>query len=205
MKRLIRMIKLLIFKRKWRKINKNNSTYPLDLFPISSVLIGRYSYGGIKILTFGEEYQVKIGDFCSIGPNVLFVLKADHPLDRISTFPFKVKVLGEDYEATCKGDIILEDDVWIGANVTVLSGVHIRQGAVIAAGAVVASDIPPYAIAGGVPAKVIKYRFDKSIITKLQQFSFKSISKEMIGDHSDLFYTEVTADNIDFLISQFNV
>lgn len=57
-------------------------------------------------------------------------------------------------------DIIVENDVWIGCNVTLLSGVHIGRGATIAAGAIVASDIPPYAIAGGVPAKVIKFKWD---------------------------------------------
>ena len=61
------------------------------------------------------------------------------------------------FESISKGPIILEDDVWIGENCIILSGVKIGQGAVIAAGAIVTNDIPPYAIAGGVPAKVIKY------------------------------------------------
>ena len=144
MGRIIVMIKLFLFKKKYRRLNRHNKTYPLNLFPLSVADVGRYSYGGIRILAFGrDDCKVRIGDFCSIGPNVLFVLKADHPMDHISTFPFKVKVLGEKYEAISKGDIKLSDDVWIGANVTILSGANIGKGAVIAAGTVVTSDVPP--------------------------------------------------------------
>ena len=63
-------------------------------------------------------------------------------------------------------DIVIEDDVWIGSNVTLLSGVHLGRGCTIAAGAVVTKDIPPYCIAGGIPARVIKYYWDVDTITK---------------------------------------
>ena len=71
---------------------------------------------------------------------------------------------------------------------TILSGVHIGQGAVIAAGAVVTNDIPPYAIVGGVPAKVIKYRFDKQIIEELLKVDFSKLTKEMVLSHKDELY-----------------
>lgn len=200
MSNITRTIKLSIFKKRWRRLNKHNNTYALDLFPLSTVEVGRYSYGGLKVLTFGEGYKVKIGDFCSIGPNVLFVLKADHSIDTISTFPFKVKVLGEKAEAISKGDIILDDDVWIGANVTVLSGVHIGQGAVVAAGAVVNSDVPPYAVIGGVPAKIIKYRFDESIIAKLISVNYRTVTEDKMRSNIDYFYLPITTDNCDGLI-----
>ena len=157
--------------------------------------VGRFTYGGINILTFGEGYKVTIGDYCSIGPNVLFVLKADHPTNRLSTFPFKVKALGEKHEATSKGNIVLDDDVWIGANVTILSGVHIGQGAVVAAGAVVKSDVPPYAIVGGVPAKVVKYRFDAEIISSLVGFDYKSFGLDDVKKNEALLYTSIDQSN----------
>lgn len=199
---ITKTVRLAIFKKKWRRLNKHNDTYALDLFPLSSVNVGRYTYGGLKISTFGEGYKVIIGDFCSIGPNVLFVLKADHPTNRISTFPFKVKVLGEKYEATSKGDIVLEDDVWIGANSTILSGVHIGQGAVIAAGAVVATDIPPYAIVGGVPARVIKYRFDKEIISMLLRLDFNKVDERVIRRCIVNLYNPITKDNISSIMEE---
>lgn len=199
---IIRMMKIFFFKRKWRKLNRHNSTYPLDLFPISVASVGRFTYGGLRVLAFGEEHKVTIGDFCSIGPNVLFLLKADHPINNLSTFPFKVKVLGEAYEATSKGDIILEDDVWIGANATILSGVTIGKGAVVAAGAVVTESIPPYAIVGGVPAKVIKYRFSNEIIETLKEFDFSKIGYEQIKGNIDLLYTAVTEENVKAITSK---
>lgn len=199
---IIRMMKIFFFKRKWRKLNRHNSTYPLDLFPISVASVGRFTYGGLRVLAFGEEHKVTIGDFCSIGPNVLFLLKADHPINNLSTFPFKVKVLGEAYEATSKGDIILEDDVWIGANATILSGVTIGKGAVVAAGAVVTESIPPYAIVGGVPAKVIKYRFSNEIIETLKEFDYSKIGYEQIKDNIDLLYTAVTEENVKAITSK---
>ncbi len=199
---IIRMMRLFLFKRKWRRLNKHNSTYPLDLFPINTVEIGNYSYGGLRVLTFGEGYKVYVGHCCSIGPNVLFVLKAEHPVDRISTFPFKVKVLGESYEAMSKGDIILDDDVWVGANVTIMSGVHVGQGAIIAAGAVVTSDVPPYAIVGGVPSKVIRYRFDENTVQKLVNIDYSSLKFDSIRDNIELLYTPVTENNVQDIINR---
>ena len=193
---LKKVIRLFIFRRKWRKNNRHNNTYAVDVFPISVAKVGRFSYGGLNIFTFGEGYKVKIGDFCSIGPNVLFVLKADHPINYLSTFPFKVKVLGEQYEATSKGDIVLDDDVWIGANATILSGVHIGQGAIVGAGAVVVSDVPPYAIVGGVPAKVIKYRFSEEIINELVKLDYSKIDSSHIKNNIDLLYREVDVELI---------
>ncbi len=73
---------------------------------------------------------------------------------------------------SCKGDIIIENDVWIGAKATVMSGVTIHNGAVVAAGSVVTKDVPPYAIVAGNPAKVVKYRFTEEQIKKLLQISW---------------------------------
>ena len=202
---IIAMIKLFLFKKKWKRLNRHNKTYPQNLFPLSAAEVGRYTYGGIRILAFGEgdDYKVRIGDFCSIGPNVLFLLKSDHPVDHISTFPFKVKVLGEKYEAISKGDITLSDDVWVGANVTILSGVHIGKGAVVAAGAVVTSDVPPYAIVGGVPAKVIKYRFSEVIIDRLCSFDYKNLNDKEISQNIDALYEKITENNCEHILKQF--
>ena len=77
-------------------------------------------------------------------------------------------------EALSKGDIIVEDDVWIGQGATIMSGVHIGQGAVIGAGSIVNKDIEAYSVVAGVPAKLIKMRFPPNIITKLLEIDYSN-------------------------------
>ncbi len=184
---------LHIFKLKWRKYNAHNMTVAKNQFILENVSVGHHTYGELFVLTENYGAKLKIGDFCSIASNVIFIPISDHPTSYISTYPFKVHVMGEKFEAVSKGDIIVDDDVWIGAGATIMSGVHIGQGAVIAAGAVVTKDVPPYAIVGGVPARVIKYRFDEETIQKLLQIDFSRLDDSLIRTHIDDLYTTVTS------------
>lgn len=146
-----------------------------------------------------KRTKLKIGNYCSIAPQVMFILSADHNIKYISTYPFKVKCLGENFEGVSKGNIIV-DDVWIGYGATIMSGVHIGQGAVIAARAVVTKDVPAYSICGGVPAKIIKYRFDPKICKKLEKVDFSKFDEEFIKENIDKFYQMVTfKSNLDWL------
>ena len=95
-----------------------------------------------------ESVQLKIGSYCSIAPEVEFLLGEEHMTHTVSTFPFKNRFTGAN-EAGSKGNIIVKDDVWIGRRATILSGVTIGQGAIVAAGAIVTKDIPPYSILVG--------------------------------------------------------
>ena len=180
-----------ILRRKWRKKNKHNETSPANIFNIDSVFVDNNTYGNISVDNYNNSFKLYIGSFCSIATNVMFILDADHYTSNISTFPFKVKFMGEKYEGVSKGDIIVDDDVWIGYGATVMSGVHIGQGAVVAACAVVTKDVPPYAIVGGVPAKVIKYRFEPEMIEELLKVDYSKLSKEMIEEHIDDLYSEL--------------
>ena len=81
--------------------------------------------------------------------------------------------------------------MWIGYRATILSGVHIGQGAVIAAGAVVTKDVPPYAIVGGVPARVIKFRFGEEVLTRLGKLDYSKLSEIWIKEHIDELYETV--------------
>ena len=99
----------------------------------------------------------------------------------------------EKFEAISNGDIIIEDDVWIGENAVILSGVHIGQGAVIAAGAVVTRDIPPYSIVAGVPAKILRYRFDQDVINELLKIDFGSLTRRDIKIHEQELYETITS------------
>lgn len=179
--------------KKWRKLNPNNSVTSSNNFSLNSVKVGNYTYGNLTVLNYNKNEKLYIGNYCSIASGVVFVLNADHPINRISTFPFKVKCLyTESFEAVSKGDILVDDDVWIGQNAIILSGVHIHQGAVVAAGAVVTKDVPPYAIVGGVPAKIIKYRFDPEMIEELLKVDYSKLTKEMIAEHIDDLYQGLT-------------
>lgn len=188
---MLGLIKLKFFQKKWRKRNKHNYTVPGNIFNPELVRVGNFSYGKIILNNANIKSKLTIGSFCSIANEVLFLLNADHRLKTVSSYPFKVKILKEEYEATSKGDIVVKDDVWIGARATILSGVTIGQGAVVAAGAVVTKDVPPYAIVGGVPAKIIKYRFDSKLIDKLLTVDFSKINEKTIKQNVDKLYNEV--------------
>lgn len=109
---------------------------------------------GPNVVLYAIYKKIIFGNNILLGPNVTMV-NGDHSIRKIGVpiIDNHEKLPGDD------ADIIIEDEVWIGANVTVLKGVTIGRGSVIAAGAVVVKSIPPYTIAGGVPAKVLRTRF----------------------------------------------
>ena len=145
--------------------------------------IGRGSYtGSFDIsLVWARNANVLAGRFCSFANNIFFLVGGNHPLKNVvSTYPFDTgrvvkTVFGEVYPGILPVkskrinplQVIIGNDVWISRNVTIMGGVKIGKGAVIGADAVIAKDIPPYAIAVGNPARIIKYRFDEDTIRKL--------------------------------------
>ena len=187
----------LIYSRtKWKRKNKHNKTYIVNNFKQDNISVGNGTYGGLKVLDLAGERKLSIGNYCSIADEVCFVLQDDHLIDNLSTYPFKVMCLhNEKNEAVSKGDIILDDDVWIGYRAIILSGVHIGQGAIVAAGAVVTKDVPPYAIVAGVPARIVKYRFPEDIVKDLKEVDFSLVTKDIIESHIDELYTKVTTTN----------
>lgn len=187
-----RRIKLQIFRKIWRKKNKNNYTYAKNNYYGTAVHVGNFTYGGIRLLNDVKGKKLFIGNCCSIAEEVLFLLGDDHRTDYLSTFPFVAKIMKSvSTEAVSKGDIIIDDDVWIGQRALILSGVHIGQGAVIAANAVVTHDIPPYAIVGGVPAKVIKLRFAEPVIDYMLTLDYGKLERTMIREHIGNMYKPI--------------
>ena len=169
-------------------MNKHNLTDAASIFPIKKVKVGHNSYGTLNIVSYGNNNEsLSIGNYCSIAGQVRFLLSGEHLMSKISTYPFQKIMLEGAVESHCKGSIIVGDDVWIGYGCTILSGVRIGQGAVVAAGAVVTKDIPPYSIVGGIPAKIIRKRFESSIIEYLNTIDYSEVNEEMIIKHSDDF------------------
>ena len=160
---IVSSIKLLIKQLIWRSRNHHNFTVVGNSgFPLQKVSVGRGSYGTLNVIGFGAESEkLVIGHYCSIADDVSILLGGEHRTDSVSTYPFS-SMYGREITAISRGPVVIEDDVWIGYGATVLSGVHIGQGAVIGACALVTSDVPPYAIVGGTPAKLIRWRFDET-------------------------------------------
>ena len=155
------------------------------------MIVGKYTYmvEPIDILEVGENADIIIGSFCSIAKGLKVLLGGNHRTDWITTFPFghiHQEIFNQfdgNGHPTTKGSIVIGNDVWIGRNCTIMSGVKIGDGAVIGANSVVAKDIPPYAIAVGNPAKVVKFRFNPDIIDKLLEIKWWEWEDEKINDN----------------------
>lgn len=191
--------------KRWRKANPHNNTALGDVFDESIITVGNATYGTLNVFSRGDQAKLRIGNYCSIAKDVYFVLNNEHNLDTLSTFPFKVMMLGHDeQEAGSKGGIVVQDDVWIAFRATILDGVTIGQGAVVAAGAVVTKDVPPYAIVGGVPAHIIRYRFSESLRTKLINLDYTMLDIEGVSHCEEKLYEPLDFDNLNYFLG-FNI
>ena len=132
--------------------------------------------------------KLKIGKFCSIACGAKFLFtSANHKMRSLSTYPFPIffEEWGLDVKNICdawdnKGDIVIGNDVWIGYEAVILSGVTIGDGAIIGSRAVVTKDVEPYTIVGGVPAKSIRKRFDDKTIIKLENIRWWNWDEKQI-------------------------
>jgi virginiamycin A acetyltransferase len=163
------------------------------------VKVGEGSYGldkgGMPGMFPESPYKIEIGSYTSIGARVELKMHVGHRMDFFSTYPFAL-IPSENGQkkwpeapnlprvelCPAKGDIIIGSDVWIGDDAKILSGITIGHGAVIGTGAIVTKDIPPYAIAVGNPAKVIKYRFNVAIISKFLDIAWWNWPEEKIRE-----------------------
>ena len=190
-------LKLYLFRRKYRQLNRHNRTSIKNFCDLSKVIVGKKTYGQLNVTDFSPaNTKLYIGSYCSIAPNVRFLLGGEHQIKSISTYPFKVMSFGEVREAGSKGDIVVKDDVWIGDGAIICSGVKIGQGAIVAAGAVVTKDVEPYAIVGGNPAHFIKWRFDEKCRTQLCKIDIVKLFDTFKKDDMPLVYEELTEENL---------
>lgn len=168
--------------------------------------VGRGTYGIPRIDTYrGSPCTVTIGSYCSIAPDVLIIAGGIHPPRWVSTYPFRAQFKMDGAHAdgmpSSKGDITVGSDVWIGTGATILSGVTIGHGAIISARAVVTRDIPPYAIAGGVPAKVVAQRFEPAIVERLMAIRWWDWPEDRIREAVPL----LSSPNIEEFVERYRV
>ncbi len=149
-------------------------------------IIGEYTYVGSGSIV--ADSRNRIGKFCSIARNVA-IGTTMHPIHALTTHPISHLGKWEDLtippenriEFRNKKPVRIGNDVWIGLNAVLMDGITVGDGAVIGAGAVVTKEIPPYAVAVGVPARVIKYRFDADTVERLLKTRWWDRSPEIIA------------------------
>ena len=159
---------------------------------------GTYFDRNVNIISWSDQYSIRLGKYNSIGRDCNFFLHANHRTDWITTSSQLWGPVNEEISnlhmkighPSCKGDIIIENDVWIGANSTIMSGIRIGNGSVVAAGSTVTKDIPPYSIVAGNPAKVVKKRFTEDQIKSLQNIAWWEWDEQKIRDNAMLMWSD---------------
>ena len=163
-----------------------------NLFLHEMTMIGKYNYIGPGTMML----NVKIGNYCSIGPDVK-IGQMNHDLGYVSTSTFTLDSRHMDNgEYGFTAPTIIGNDVWIGANAVIKQGVEIGNGAVVGAGAIVTKNIPAYAVVGGVPARIIKYRFDENKIALLEKSEWWELPKEKVVEKCRELQKELSELNI---------
>lgn len=191
----IRNYNKLKFNNEWRRLNPHNETIVGErYFPMEVVSVGKASYGMLNIqsLYVTAAEKLIIGNYVSIAPGVTFLLGVNHQTETVSTFPLYSKLVQRSpVDAISKGPIVVSDEVWIGTDAKIFSGITIGKGAIIAAGAIVTKDVPPYAIVGGNPAKIIRYKFAPEILQIILPINLIDFPDSWLKENIEEFYKKI--------------
>ena len=155
---------------------------------------GEGSYGEPTIREDYHDTQLHVGAYCSIAAEVTVFLGGAHRTDWVTSSPLRVvndlPGRDEDGHPKTKGDVVLQNDVWIARGATILSGVTLHNGSAVGACSVVTKDVPPYAIVAGNPARVVRYRFEPQIVESLQRIAWWDWSREKVLDNVNLLCSD---------------
>ena len=166
----------IFYKRAMKDCGKGVYLRPsrCEIKDLHNLSIGDYTILSKGAVLYCTDATITIGKKVLLAPN-LTIITGDHRIDVVGRY------MADVFDKLPENDlpVVIEDDVWCGANVTILKGVTIGQGSVIAAGSVVSKSIPPYSIAGGVPAKVLKKRFTPEEIKKHESLLMEKIKKDV--------------------------
>lgn len=184
-----------------KEINQYNCSYQ-DYPEYPLCLVDRESYVCSATIENSDEGQVQsgkvihnlqIGRYCSLALDVYFLIGRGKDYFRVTTSPAKVfhETANVDHKYREKGSIILQNDVWVGRKASFMPGVTVHNGAIVGALAHVVKDVPPYAIVGGNPARIIGYRFDPDIINQLQTIQWWYWTEEKIRQNAKYFNNDI--------------
>ena len=192
--------------------DRNRTVFLKPLITVPYIEVGEYTYyddpddaAGFErnnvLYPFGPEKLI-IGKYCPIAAQTRFLLSAaNHPLVGPSAYPFFIfggrwseHTLERARTAPRRGDTIVGNDVWFGFGVTVMPGVRIGDGAIVATGAVVTSDVPPYTVVGGNPARPIKQRYDDEGVARLLRAAWWDWPVELVTEHAHVIMAGTPAE-----------
>lgn len=164
---IIKKIFLYFIRQQFKSYGRNFIFCPNDFFSYHTITIGDDVYIGPGACFTTSNTTLTIGSKVMFGPNVT-IIGGDHNSSTVGKFMYDVhdKKPGDDLP------VVIEDDVWIGCNVVILKGVTVGRGSIVAAGAVITKNIPPYSVAGGVPARIIKQRWPVETIMQHEELLY---------------------------------
>jgi virginiamycin A acetyltransferase len=192
----LRFVKWLSYKlRNILKYSENSRTLIKSNYRVKS---GKESYQHGDFIVKGKG-QLTIGNYCAFGQDIKIILSNhEYNFPTLQNSFYKEKFDSIPYHST-KGFVEIGSDVWIGDNVIILSNVKIGNGAIVGAGSIVTKDVNDYAIVGGNPAKLIKYRFSEDKIAFFREIEWWCWSDEQIINNKELFFTNIHEKSIDEL------
>lgn len=164
--------------------------------PPEGVEVGKH-IRGIKFDTFvypSKDSQISVGSYCRIAAGVRILGATEHRTNLVSMYPIRTILPGNDrepHDLYARGPTCIGNDVWLGLESVIMSGVKVGDGAVVGARSVVTADVPPYAIVVGNPARIVRYRFSPEQILELQRIAWWNWSEEKIRECESDFYGDI--------------